>query len=171
VEGEEQVFVIDTSSLLDVRKVFTRAHEKRIFGVLGTLVDKGQLVYPPEVSDEVLRGGEQQPDAACRWIQRTKAKAEQRADLELVGRILRVAPDLIDADSPYEQADPYVIALALALRSDELLLELAGSTSVIVVTEDRNDKPSKLSLTTAAGMVGLPTIPLHALLRIAGITP
>ena len=146
-------------------------NEKRVFAVLSSLAAGGNLIYPPEVCDEVLRGAERELDAACRWIQRTKAHAERRADFETVRRILRAAPDLVDPDDPYNEADPYVIALGLELRSEELTLELVAGNEVTIVTEDRNDKPSKLSLTTAAGMVGLPTIPLFALIRIGGVSP
>jgi hypothetical protein len=77
----------------------------------------------------------------------------------------------VDTDDPHNEADPYVIALGLELRSDELTLEVVPRSEVTIVSEDRKDKPNKLSLATAAGMVGLPTIPLFALVRIGGISP
>jgi hypothetical protein len=124
------------------------------------------------MDEEILRGREREPDAACRWVERTKPAAERRADFDVVRRLLKVAPDLLDPDIPHDQADPYVIALALAMRTEELTFDMIdGGIEVTIVTEDRKDKPSKLSLTTAAGMVGVPVVPLFALVRIGGISP
>lgn len=125
--GGSQMFVLDTSSLLDVRKVFGQADERRVFAVLTTLVKGGQIVYPAQVGEEILRGREREPDAACRWIERTKPAAERRADYDLVRRLLKVAPDLLDPDIPHDQADPYVIALALAMRTEELTFDTLAS--------------------------------------------
>jgi len=92
------------------------------------------------------------------------SKAEKKANLETVKAVLRVAPDVLDPDIPEEQADPYVLALGLDLQG-------LGIYQVTVVTDDRKDKPTKLSLATAAGMLRLPTVPLHAFVRSIGLLP
>jgi hypothetical protein len=78
--------------------------------------------------------------------------------------VLLKAPTLVDPDSTREQADPYVVALAVEMGSSELF-----SPTVTVVTEDRRDKPTKVSLATAAGLLRVPTVPLSAFLRSLGI--
>jgi len=106
------------------------------------------------------------PDTPTRWISYCRKKAERKAELQLVREVLGVAPEVLDSDSPHEPADPYVIALALGLRGG-----LLSGLEVTVVTEDRKDKPRKVSLATAAGMLGLPTVPLMALCRMEDPLP
>ena len=73
-----------------------------------------------------------------------------------------MVPNVLDPDKAgVEEADHHVLALAQVLQR--------SGVSVSIVTEDRLDKPRKLSLATAAGMLQLPVVPLHAFLRIHGI--
>ena len=78
--------------------------------------------------------------------------------------VLSKAPTLVDPDSTREQADPYVVALALEITSGDLF-----APNVTIITEDRRDKPTKLSLATAAGLLRIPTIPLRAFLNSQSI--
>lgn len=77
--------------------------------------------------------------------------------METVQRVLAKAPRLIDADSTRDQADPYVIALALDTQN------LGG---VSILSDDRHDRSDgkgglqKVSLATAAGLWDLPVTPL-----------
>jgi hypothetical protein len=74
------------------------------------------------------------------------------------------AGDVIDPDkSGEDEADPHVLALSLYL-SDE-------GFAVTVVTEDRKDRPDKISLNTACGLLRLPCLPLRIFLRRLGIWP
>lgn len=69
--------------------------------------------------------------------------------------ILAVVPDILDEDkdSGAEEADPYVLAVALRMR--------AAGTDARIVTEERTDTPTKMSLNTAAGILGIPSLPLN----------
>jgi hypothetical protein len=60
-------------------------------------------------------------------------------------------------ESGVDEADPYVLALAVKLR-------LEGHDARVVVQEVK-DTPKKLSLNTACGMLGIPSVPLRGLLR------
>lgn len=124
------------------------------------------LFFPPEVCSEVERGVQTNPDTPTGWISDCRKKAERKAEPQLVREVLGVAPEVLDSDSPHEPADPYLIAFALGLRGG-----LLSGLEVTVVTEDRKDKPGKVSLATAAGMLGLPTIPLMALCRMEDLLP
>jgi len=117
------------------------------------------------VTLEVERG--QHDDPALSWIRQYRAQCEQAAELATVKAVLRVASSLIDSNIEHEQADPYVLALALDLR--DLV------THPTIVTDDRVDKmlkgERKVSLATAAGMHGVPVVPLHAFLAMENIAP
>lgn len=58
-------------------------------------------------------------DSALRWV-KAKELAERSAKLETVKSVLSRAPTLIDPNATREQADPYVVALALDVASGDL---------------------------------------------------
>lgn len=154
----EQLWVADSSSLIAVREQVSRANERQTWALLTTLVNKDRLFWPPEVTHELERGDESDP--ARQWVMRHRARGERAAKLEIVKSVLAVAPTLVDADATQEQADPYVLALALETRD---LFQRPR-----IVTDDRRDKPGKLSLATAAGMLDVATVPLKAFLSLEG---
>jgi hypothetical protein len=166
VSGRDQLYVIDTSSILAVRETFGKSKERKVFAGLTVLVTDGRLFFPSEVCGEVERGVQKIPDTPTGWISSCRKQAEKKADLQMVREVLEVAPEVLDSDSPHEPADPYVVALALGLRGGFL-----AGLEVTIVTEDRKDKPRKVSLATAAGMLGLPTVPLLALCRMEDLLP
>ena len=152
------VWIIDTSSLLGVRETFGKARESKLLTRLGELAASGNLIFPPEVLGELERGAAVEPDAPLLWARKNRATAERKANLETVKAVLKIAPDVLDPDIPHEQADPYVLALAVDQQG-------LGLYDVTIITDDRRDKPAKLSLATAAGMLRIPSVPLHAFAR------
>lgn len=157
-----EVWVIDSSSIIAVREQVSRAHERKVFAALTGLTVASQLCWPPEVTQEVEAA--LVADSAVAWIKARRASGERTPKLETVKSVLLRAPTLIDPDITHEQADPYVVALALELASDDFFAPI-----VTIITEDRRDKPTKLSLATAAGLLRIPTIPLRAFLSSRAI--
>jgi hypothetical protein len=136
-----------------------------VFEALRALVASGRLVFPPQVMSELKRdSGNRPPDAACQWALSVEATACVAASLDDVKAVLALVPDILDPtkDSGVDEADPYVIALARKLRVD-------GRDARVVVQETK-DTPTKLSLNTACGMLGIPSVPLLGLLRTEGIS-
>jgi hypothetical protein len=74
--------------------------------------------------------------------------------------VLAVVPDVLDPDkdSGAEEADPYVLALAFKLRTDGI--------DARIVTEESRDSPRNMSISTAAGILGIPSVPLRAVLGL-----
>lgn len=157
-----EVWIIDSSSIIAVREQVSGAHERKVFRALTSLVKGSQLIWPPEVSHEVEEV--QVPDSAVAWIKSNRSIGERSPSLETVKGVLQKAPTLVDADALRDQADPYVVALAFETSSDDLF-----APRVTIITEDRRDKPSKLSLATAAGLLGIPSVPLRPFLASLGI--
>jgi hypothetical protein len=119
VGDDLRTWVTDTSSLIGIRQGgLLPSKQSAIFRVLSKLVGRGQLIFPPQVIEELEWGsGSHGEDQALRWAREVRTRAERSANLETVKTILRRAPEVVDADSPREQADPYVIALALDCES------------------------------------------------------
>lgn len=127
------------------------------------MASRGEVVWPPEVTHEIERGARE--DSAMVWIRSHKVRCEHSANLETVKGVLRVAPKLIDPDNPFEQADPYVIALAKDISASEGLF----APAIRILTDDFRDKPDKMSLASGAGLIGVPTVPLRAFLQSRGL--
>ena len=82
-----------------------------------------------------------------------------RLNEEIVARVaIRLDPD---KDTGAEEADPYVLAMALRFRAE--------GKDARVVTQENKESPRKMSLGTAAGMLGLASVPLEAFLEFEGI--
>lgn len=154
-------WIIDTSSLLKVRELFGRAGERKVFSTLSALATKGALFFPPQVYDELERGSLSDAlsnDPALQWAKSARSHAEKPANLETVREVLAIAPDLVDADKADDQADPYVLAVAIDVRG--------LGFDVTVVTDDYREKPGKISLSTAAGMLRVPSVTLEGFSRL-----
>jgi hypothetical protein len=84
--------------------------------------------------------------------------------LEEVQKVLAAVPKVLDPekDSGAEEADPYVLALAVNLRDEK-------KKNARIVTEGTRDLPTKISLRTAAGLLGIASIPLKAFLEFEKI--
>jgi hypothetical protein len=116
VASPGDVWVVDTSSLLGVRETFGRSRESKLLSRLSELAAENAVVFPPEVLDELERGALSEPDPPLVWARNNRGNAEKKASLETVRAVLRLVPDVLDPDIPHEQADPYVLALALDLQ-------------------------------------------------------
>lgn len=160
------IWIIDTSSVAEVRRSVENVKKAEVFRRMSALVEQGRLRYPKEVVGELERAADPSaPDAQYQWAKQHETRAsEPRPSLDLVKATLAAVPNVLDPDKDMgaEEADPYVLAMATHLRSE-------GHDDARIVTEENKDTPSKLSLRTAAGLLGIPSVPLKAFLDFEGI--
>jgi Domain of unknown function (DUF4411) len=153
-------WVFDTSSLIAIKSM-PRATRPNIQAVLTALVQEGRLRMPKQVVDELRRG----KDEVLDWALSVENEAVlESPTLDEVKVVLSVIPDILDPqkDSGADEADPYVLAMAVKLK--------ASGADVRLVTQETRDKSDKTSLNTAAGMLGIPCVPLLGFLRVEGIS-
>lgn len=160
------VWVIDTSSIIEVRRAVPNAIRRTTFAGMTQLVNEQRLIYPPEVLDELERNTDRKnPDDQYQWCNAnaTTAHALVTCDHDDVKAILSVVPNVLDPEkeSGVEEADPYVLAAAAKLR--------AAGTDARIVTQESKDTPLKMSMSTAAGVLGIPCVPLRAFLATESI--
>lgn len=115
------IWVIDTSSILEVRRAVERAHRPDVLQKLSALVAEGRLKFPKQVLDELQRNAKPDtPDPLLQWAEGVAEEAcIPTPTPEEVRAILAQVPEILDPDkdSGVDEADPYVLALAEHLRS------------------------------------------------------
>ena len=160
--------VIDTCSITEVRRTVPVRDQRRVYAELSTLVDSGLLLFPRQVLaelEEYTGSSKNKPDLPYEWVKRNERQATKHGlDSENLRRVLanRTVARVVDIDKVgVEEADPYVLELANRLKSQ--------GHGITVVTEDRVDKPKKLSLRSACGVMGIPAIGVELLLETRGI--
>lgn len=158
-------WVIDTSSVAEVRRSIENVKKPGVFLSMETLVNENRLVFPKQVVDELERWADPvAPDLQYAWAKRNEAKATEYAPtLDQVKEVLGAVPKVLDPDKDtgVEEADPYVLALAVHLRVED--------KDARIITEEKNDTPRKMSLRTASGLLGVPSVPLKAFLEFEHI--
>ncbi|HEY4239262.1 MAG TPA: DUF4411 family protein [Kofleriaceae bacterium] len=163
------MFVIDTSSILQVRRLMSREPNPKVTSVYQQLIRaarSGSIVFPKGIIGELELGSAdaaRRPDPAADWAIACKGMAVPNEELLIETReVLSVVPDLLDADKPSttDEADPYVVALALQLiRADH---------AAVVVTEETRDTPTKTSMRSACGLLRIPTLSMRVFLSRQG---
>ena len=124
------------------------------------LVDAGELVFPTEVDAELERFRKPGADDPIGdWVATSKRQATRFGpQFEHVKTVLADPQTrrVVDPDKDgVDEADPHVLALALALRE---------KADVVVIAEETKDRPDKLSMATACGVLRLVRLPVSAFL-------
>lgn len=167
-----QVFVVDTSSIIQVRQLMsqeTRPTVTAVYAKLISLAQRGTLCFPKGVIDEIRVGPTKfggGADPACSWADACDSHAVANHEvMHEASEVLAEVPDLLDVSKPSgtDEADPYVVGLALKLLRDGEI--------VTVITEERNDSPVKTSMNSACGIMRIPSISIRVFLARNRIWP
>lgn len=163
--ARELVWVFDTSSVIAVRRL-PNVDKPAVFAGLTNLVIASRLVYPPEVVEELKRHADPDaPDQQYLWakLNEAVATAKGKCFFDDVKVVLAIVPTVLDPnkDAGAEEADPYVLTVATRLQQEGF--------DARIVTEETKDTPQKMSISTAAGILGIPSVPLKALLAFEKI--
>jgi hypothetical protein len=160
VETPTEVWIIDTCSIIHIRRSVASGEQRRVYAALTKLVTSGNLVFPREVYWELERNKlSDRPDPPFEWARENVDRATRHGtDFDKVKAALKKTPKVLDPEKTVgsDEADPYVLGLALQLT------ELGHETTMI--TEERHDRPQKMSLNTACGLHRLVCVPILAFL-------
>jgi hypothetical protein len=160
--GPLVIWVADTSSIVWPKRFTEKAHYTGIFERLTPLVESGEILYVKQVVAELKAFGGR-PDAAYLWASAHQPTAcKHHVPYEVVREVLDIAP-VLDPHKPSgeDEADPYILALALILRRD--------GKDARVLTEEQNDLPDKMSMASGCGLLGIPRNRIEPFLRLKGI--
>ena len=158
------VYDIDTDSWIELQKHFKRKNFGTLWDRLHRLAEEGRLVVAEEVQRELGTDVTEDPVAFLR-----DHPSVIRGTAELWTRAQSVAgayPDLVDLAKPNGSADPFVIAAALEER--DARADSLWPATVIVVTQERRTRPSKIQIPEACDDLGLQVVKLEGLLDSEG---
>lgn len=170
VDDNKTISVIDTSSIIQVRRIIQKKDQKMVFAALTKIVQQGRLVYPVEVVSELERytnNDSANPDLPYVWAKNNKKAATANGSQFEQLRAILAHPQvrrIMDPDKTgIDEADPHVLALAMRLKET--------GYDVTVLTEEIKDRPDKLSMGTACGHLKLYRLPIEAFLVQEGLIP
>lgn len=126
-------YVIDTSSLIDLNYRYPVDVFPGIWKNLEKLIKDDLLVSPKEVLKEI------KDNSLKEWAKKQKKLFRELDELQMkiVKEILEKYPSLAKPDKDGPQADPFVIALAIALEKDPQQILTKSVRKRIIVTEER----------------------------------
>jgi rRNA maturation endonuclease Nob1 len=163
VTAEELFYVVDTSALIAIEdngQQINQADGRKVYARLTELASQGSAVYPKQVVTELERYSapdSKDTDAPYQWAKANEEQASRVVGYDEVKKVFEEHPQIervVDhkKTSGVEDADPYVIALALRLQRE--------GKRVVVLTNDYIDHPTgKLSVASACGLLNI--VPLR----------
>ncbi len=142
----ERVWILDTSALVEAKAALSVADQWQTFKQLEDMVRAGAVAMPRLVIPEISEIAH--PDLPGAWAPGVRDIQQHPLDPEWehVQRVMAEAGDVVDPNKTKDDADPYVLALALQL--------VAEGHDVCVVTEDRVDH-NRIAVTTACDRLGI----------------
>ena len=158
---EVGVWIVDSSALIEAKTIVSVSKQWEAFKHLEQMVVDGRIALPRQVINEVSEIAH--PDLPGAWAAGVRGRFQHPLDAgyQYLRRVMSVAEEVVDVNKPGEDADPWVIALALRLGDD--------GHSVCVVTEDVVDRTS-ISIATACEMVNIGWCRIRTFLRHCGIS-
>ncbi|MDE0232828.1 MAG: DUF4411 family protein [bacterium] len=155
-----EVWIVDSSALIEAKTIVSVSNQWDAFKYLEQMVVDGLIALPRQVIREVSEIAH--PDLPGAWAPGVRGLLQHPLDtgFDYLRRVTSVVPDVVDVNKPTEDADPWVLALAL-------LLEDEGHT-VCVVTKDYVDRTS-ISVATACDTLGIDWCPIRLFLHHCGI--
>ncbi len=142
-DGSPKVWILDTSGLVDFKKLIRVDDQWAAFKQFEQLANDGGLAMPRHVITETSEIDH--PDMPGAWAAGMRRQLQHPLDPAVDPWLLKVMAEtaaVVDQSKETEEADPYVVALALQLAD--------AGCCVAVVTSDVVDRmPIKIALATA----------------------
>ena len=142
----DEVWILDSSALIKAKSIVAVNKQWAAFKLLEQMVIQGQIALPRQVINEMSEIAH--PDLPGAWAPGVRGNLQHPLDAgyEYISHVMSVAGDVVDVNKASEDADPWVLALALHIR--------AGGHIVCIVTEDTVDR-NRISIATACGRLNI----------------
>jgi len=156
------VYIIDTSSLIWLKNTYPQRESPEVWEKIEELCKNGKLIAPLEVKREIEAGG----DELVSWVKNKNFMFKTPDELQIrkVKDILEKFPFLAKPDRLDPNADPWVIALALAERENKRMFN--QEYVCIIITEESKRRHN--GIPAVANHYGIECINLIELFRREG---
>jgi len=139
--GKDRVYIFDTSVFLNLYLIDRDSMRlpDEVWDKLDELMQEGHIISHRYVYDEIVSDSKD-PDKISAWLLARKAyfPKESVAQVTHMIEVVKKFPKLIDADNEKEQADPWLVALAVEFNSQY------DDKEFIVVTQEKKTKSTNL---------------------------
>ncbi len=157
----ENVYIIDTSSLIDLNRNTPKDVFPSIWQEMEDLIYSNRLFAPREVLNEI---GESDDDLH-EWAKKHRKMFVEitEGQLEIVRKIMDEFPSLVTSENKKYSADPWVIALAMEMSRQATLT----ADKRIVVTNEKL-KENKVRIPFVCKHFSIESIDLLGMSRLEG---
>jgi len=137
-----KIYCVDSSAFFHLHYIHKLISINSVWSELDKLFEEGKIISHEYVFDEFYSESSKR-DFIQKWIENKKKYFLPLTDrqFDIVNGILEKFPDLIDPEKEKNQADPWLIALALELMKDTSLF---GKKDIIVVSQEKITSPKRI---------------------------
>jgi hypothetical protein len=143
----DEIWIIDTSAITEIRRKVPSEEQVIVFDELTSRVAAGTLTFPRQVFDEFERPRyKHTKDHGWDWVKKNVGHCRGHEPLHTYVQQVLSDPQVqrvLDPDKDHEEADPYLLALALKLR--------ANGSKVGIITEMQGQGQRSFRLRTRVG--------------------
>lgn len=142
-KNSDTLFCVDSSSFIYLHRFYPPTFCKDIWGELEQLFHDGKIISHV-IAFEELTTSAKKLDSLTKWISPKKQyfKSFSPTQAQYVAQIVNRFPRLIDPHREKDEADPWLIALAIEEQSQASLF--CPNRRVFVVSEESKRKPQKI---------------------------
>lgn len=153
------IYIIDTSSIIDLFRVYPSDVFPKLWENIDVLIKQGRIISHEEVLKELSK----KDDDAYKWAKQRKNmfKTITSEQIKIVKNIISKFPKLVDLNKEID-ADPWLIALALEKEKQKKLLPKIEIK--IIVTQEKF-KPNKVNIPFVCREFGIECINILGLMR------
>jgi len=159
----ENLYVMDTSSFIELGRKFGKYKDVvvSLWKGMEQLAKNGQLCAPMKVFDELNPETDMEKDEVRKWVESHKQVLFREIDADqliVLKGVIRKYPNWVNPETDKNDADPYVVALALALKQckQKKMIEY----QIVVVNEESTD-PKRLKIPSVCKEYGIKSLNLH----------
>jgi len=163
---ENELFCIDTSTFITMEKYYPPSLGNDLWNEFDTLFEQGNIISHNIVFEEITTISKYK-DHLTKWIlpKRNYFKSFSKFQIQYVPQIIKQFPGLIDAKCEKDQADPWLIALAIEMDREQPGL-FHKKQIVYVVSEE--SKSNSIKIPAVAKHYGLKTLNFVELCQLFG---
>jgi len=143
-QKQKKIYYFDTSAFVTLSRTSENIIELpgMLWKDLEAMMKSGEIISHRLVFDEISSNSKN-PDFITKWIADKKDCFLSRTDIQIaeIPKIVKKFPTLIDSACEREQADPWLIALAIEKSRENDLFEVFES---VVVSQESSNSSKKI---------------------------